>query len=476
MLVRVLLAVPSREEQKRLAGLIQRQADVLLSGLEGGEVVWDRLAADPHDLVVIARSLLPEPVDESISAIRNLPDRPEVIVVGETGGAEEQARMLAAGGLAVLLPELPDNVLADELRALTERRREHALNRLDAERPRKSSRLSDFVTLSPAMLRLMAIARQVAGANTSLLLLGETGVGKEWLARAIHEEGNRAEGPFIAVNCGAIPETLIESELFGHEEGAFTDARKGRRGHFELAHRGTIFLDEIADLSTRVQVKLLRVLQERKIQRVGGEKEIEVDVRIMAATNRDLMEEVRAGRFRSDLYYRLGVVTLTVPPLRQRREDIPDLVRNYLGVYRNRLGRDLTGIRPEAMAALVRYDWPGNVRELINVIERTVLLCPLSEIRNEDLPEEITRGRREESPGDAAGGEEEGGAAGGVRTDRPLREARREAADAFERAYLDSLLHRTRGRIGETARLAGITPRALFDKMRRHGLRKEDYR
>jgi DNA-binding NtrC family response regulator len=324
------------------------------------------------------------------------------------------------------------------------------------------------------MQHLLSLAQRLTQSDTSTLILGETGVGKEWLARAIHEEGPRSQGPFVAVNCGGIPETLLESELYGHEEGAFTGASRARRGHFEMAHGGTVFLDEIAEMPNHLQVKLMRVLQERKIQRLGSEKEIELDVRIIAATNKNPEDEIREKRLRSDLYYRIGVVTLLVPPLRERREDIQELVSNYLRIHSAQLRRDIESVEPEAMHALRSYDWPGNVRELINVIERAVLLARGPRIGISDLPHVI---------GAAAGGSSTSipictvldDAGKGRLIQKPLRIAKREVVSSFEKAYLSALLKETHGRIGETAKLAGITPRALYEKMRNYGLRKEDY-
>ncbi|NNE07295.1 MAG: sigma-54-dependent Fis family transcriptional regulator, partial [Gemmatimonadetes bacterium] len=338
-------------------------------------------------------------------------------------------------------------------------------------------------TKSPAMRDLIQLARKVAGTDTSVLLLGETGVGKEWLARAIHADGTRPGGSFIAVNCGALPETLLESELFGHEEGAFTGASRPRRGRFELAHKGTIFLDEIAEMPLHLQVKLLRVLQTKTIQRLGSEDEIQTDVRIMAATNRDLEEAVRARQFRPDLYYRLAVVNLRIPPLRERREDIEELAQSYLEVYRQQLGRPVHEIRAEAMLALIDYSWPGNVRELINVIERAVLLAAENEVGLEDLPRSITpHATNDFTPASAAPSEtddsESRDTAGFPRalfTTR-LPDARSRLVEDFERRYLSRLLTKHEGRIGPTAKSAGITPRALYEKMRNLGLAKEDFK
>jgi DNA-binding NtrC family response regulator len=321
------------------------------------------------------------------------------------------------------------------------------------------------------MHKFMAVAGKVAHGDSSLLVLGETGVGKERLARAIHAESRRSKGPFIAINCAALSESILESELFGHEEGAFTGAMRAHRGCFELAHKGVIFLDEIGELPNHLQVKLLRVLQERVVTRVGSEQPFEVDVRVMAATNRDPREEIKAKRLREDLYYRLNVVTLTIPPLRDRSEDIPDVVASYLTWLRPRVGRTVTGIAPEAMEALIRYSWPGNVRELINVIERAMLLCEGEEIRLLDLPDTIR------SPHDASTSHvDRADSSGASPFAKPLEAARREMIERFERAYLAHHLKECGGRVGDTAKRIGIEPRSLFDKMKRYGLRKEDFR
>ena len=321
------------------------------------------------------------------------------------------------------------------------------------------------------MREFLRLARKVVDADSSLLLLGETGTGKERLARAVHEEGRRRGGPFVAVNCGAFPETLLESELFGHEQGAFTGATQARKGYFEQADEGTLFLDEIGELPLHLQVKLLRALEERRVRRLGAERQMPVDVRLMAATNRDLEQEVEANRFRRDLYYRLAVVTLTLPPLRERVEDIPVLIETYVEQFRVALNRPIRGIQPTALAALTRYGWPGNVRELINVVERAVLLSPGPEIGVADLPRAISTPGAGVSVQGAARPAEPAAWRG-----KPLGEARREVVGAFEKAYLTDLLRATGGRIGETARQAGLSERSLYELMRRHGLRKEVFR
>lgn len=333
-------------------------------------------------------------------------------------------------------------------------------------------------TQSPAFARLLALASRVAASDTSLLILGETGSGKEWLARSIHRASPRAEGPFVAINCGAVPEGLLESELFGHEKGAFTGAHHTRRGYFEMAHHGTLFLDEIGDMPPPLQVKLLRALQDRTIQRVGGERPIEIDVRIVAATHRDLAAALRDQGFRSDLYYRLAVVTLALPPLRERRLDIPVMVAEQVEIFRRKLGRsDVRGIAPEAVMALEAHDWPGNIRELINVIERAVLLTEGPQVTLDDLPEEIARHavpsdeppQIDPTPWSWEPWLEEW-------LEQPLAEGRSNLIEEFERRYLSALLERHRGHIGRTAEHSGVDPRTLYNKMRHLGLSKEAFK
>jgi DNA-binding NtrC family response regulator len=476
VIIRALVDVQPAALQQRIERLLEQCGVLVTGGASRHRDLWQRLSSEDVDLVLLTPARLPAPAARSVASVRQLPDTPEVIVVVGDEEAEQRSELLAAGCLAVLYDGVSDTILLETLRSLVDRRRQDGLRRLKADRPEERYSLSDFVLVSPAMQRFVAVARRVVGADSSLLILGETGVGKERLARAIHAESPRVRGPFVAVNCGALPEGLLESELFGHERGAFTGAVASRKGHFELAHEGTIFLDEVGEMPLHLQVKLLRVLEERRLQRVGGQRPIAVDVRVMAATNRDLEAEMAAGRFRTDLYYRLAVVTLTLPALRERAEDIPDLVQSYLQHFRLLLSRQVRGIRPEALAALQAYPWPGNVRELINVMEQTVLLCPGAEIELSDLPRRITGTARLEDRRSLLAVAAASGDLDPHWLDKTLPDAKREVADAFERTYLSLLLRSTRGRVGEAARRAGITPRFLYDRMRRHGLRKEAYR
>ncbi len=257
--------------------------------------------------------------------------------------------------------------------------------------------LKGLVGTSVAMQEVSATTRRVAASNASVLLLGETGTGKELVARAIHELSARGSGPFVRVNCGALSESLLESELFGHVRGAFTGAVANRAGRFEAAHTGTIFLDEINSTTPKLQVKLLRVLQEREFERVGDTETVRVDTRVIAASNRDLLDEVARERFREDLYYRLNVVPIVLPPLRSRRGDIPLLVTHFLGHYNRENDRGVVRVASAAAEALARYHWPGNVRELQNVVERCVVMAPGDEITLDLLPPTI-RGDRAQAP------------------------------------------------------------------------------
>lgn len=475
MLVRVLLALATTNLRKRIQRLLESEEHVVMSSLnQRGGSLWKTLARRDNDLIVISRTAIPQPEREAVSSIRQLPERPELVVLTPEVNSEERARLLAAGCIAVLNQDWADEVLHQTLAALIHRRRELSLARQQTNRLPGTAQLSDFVSASPAMQVFMETVHRVISVDTPLLICGETGVGKERLASAIHAESPRNRGPFIAVNCGALPEGLVESELFGHEDGAFTGATRARRGYFELAHQGTLFLDEVGELPVHVQVKLLRVLQERVIQRVGGEKVLTLDVRIIAATNRDLVDEVKARHFRQDLYYRLAVVTLTIPPLRERYQDIPALVESSLEFFRTRLGSGVQGIEADALQALMAYSWPGNVRELTNVIERALLLCPGETIRLADLPAGITAW----SPGSGLPAETVF-LLPGLPHDwlcKPWKEVRECVLSTLERTYLAGLLKETKGRIGETAHRAGIDPRSLYQKMRQHGLHKEDFK
>jgi DNA-binding NtrC family response regulator len=261
------------------------------------------------------------------------------------------------------------------------------------EQVRQRTRFHNIIGEAPQLQAVYEVVKRAAGTRATVLILGESGTGKELIAQALHHESPRKDKPFIKVHCAALSENLLESELFGHEKGSFTGAVARKEGRFELADGGTLFLDEIGDISPAVQVKLLRVLQEREFERVGGTQTVKVDVRIVAATHRDLAAEVKAGKFREDLYYRLNVVAVTLPPLRERKSDVPALVNHFLEKYSDSYGKEVRGLAPGTLQALLSHDWPGNIRELENAIERAVVLATGNELTTDDLPP-VLRGPR----------------------------------------------------------------------------------
>ncbi|HJN76886.1 MAG TPA: sigma-54 dependent transcriptional regulator [Myxococcota bacterium] len=339
---------------------------------------------------------------------------------------------------------------------------------LQAARERVQDRygFSHLLTRSPKMLQVFDQVRAVAGTDATVLIRGETGTGKELISRAIHERSRRRERPFISVNCGAFTETLLESELFGHEKGSFTGASARRSGVFEMADGGTLFLDELGETSLSVQVNLLRVLDEMSFRRVGGHDLVRVDVRVLAATNLDLEHAVRRGDFREDLFYRLDVFPIILPPLRDRREDIPLLIRHFLDDASQEYGLQPPQIGPEAMGAVLEYQWPGNVRQLRALCERWLIARSGQRLEKEHLPSEML--------GKTAVGQ----ADPELRIDDrlPLTENVKRASDRVERAYFHALLTRHEGHLGKTAESAGITRRTLYTKMKALDLDHADYR
>jgi two-component system response regulator AtoC len=326
---------------------------------------------------------------------------------------------------------------------------------------------------SDAILGIYAILERVANTPTTVLITGESGTGKELVARALHENSSRKERPFIKVNCAAIPKDLMESELFGYERGAFTGAVTSKPGRFELASGGTLFLDEIAEIPVEMQVKLLRVLQESEFERVGGIKTIRVDVRLVAATNRDLKREIAAGTFREDLYYRLNVVPIALPALRDRVSDIPLLGTHFVDKFNNRLKKHVSGIEPDAMDRLVSYTWPGNIRELENVLERAILFCDTQRVRLIDLPVEVREGVME-SPQKALP-VATGDAKDGILADG-LKEQVKAAMSRLERELIVRALDQTGGNVTHAARLLKISRKGLQLKMKELGLREREER
>jgi DNA-binding NtrC family response regulator len=331
------------------------------------------------------------------------------------------------------------------------------------EGPLHGYKFEDLTSNSQRMLELFQLIPRVAQSDSPVLIVGETGTGKELVAAAIHRQSKRKGREFFTVNCGALTETLLESELFGHEKGAFTGAIKTKKGYFELASGGTLFLDELGTISAAMQVKLLRVLERMEVRRVGGSALEKVDVRIVAATNASLEDAVAAGTFREDLYYRLNVVQIPIPPLRDRPEDVPILAEVFRKKYAAEQGRDVARIERGALRLLRAYPWPGNVRELENVIERAVILASGPGVTEGDLPERVRRAEVRRTAVPAFDAEE------------PLAAVLHRVTAAVEREYLKRVLKRFKGHLGKTSQHSGLNRRTLYNRMQSYGLKREDF-
>jgi len=415
---------------------------------DDGDTAVQRVRERAFDLILMDVRMVRMSGPEALQAIKAFNPAIPIIIMTAYSSVETAVETLKNGAYDYLTKPLN----FDELRLSLGRAMDHT--RLRVENRRLREQLGDhfdrrnLIGRSQAITQVLETVSQVAPSEATVLLTGESGTGKEMIAGAIHYNSARKGGPFVKINCAAVTETLLESELFGHEKGAFTGAYRRKEGRFRQAHEGSLFLDEISEMSLAMQVKLLRVLQEREITRVGGEDVIPVDVRIIAATNRDLSEEIREGRFREDFYYRLNVVSLRMPPLRERREDIPLLAQHFLERFAETNRKDIRGFTPQAMDRLLRHPWPGNVRELMNAVERAVVLS-----RAEILTEEALSGFGD---GEGPGGEDEAGKR--PRTHRSLEE--------LEKAAILETLEEAGGNKSEAARRLGITRKTLHKKLK----------
>lgn len=399
---------------------------------------------------------------EVVTAIRQRAPLVKVIVITAFGEIDLAVSAMKAGAYDFITKPVDLDQLELMLRRIAEHVQILQENRRLRELVERDTSFASIVSASPAMEHVLNLAARVADSTSSVLISGETGVGKELVARAIHCASPRRDRPFVAVNCSALNEHLLESELFGHEKGAFTGAISSRIGRFEHAAGGTLFLDEVGDLPPSVQVKLLRALQEKTIERVGSNTPISVDVRLIAATHRNLQQEMAAGRFREDLYYRLNVVTIWVPPLRERREDIPVLAERFLAQCTQERHKPVKGFTPEAMDILTRYHYPGNVRELQNAIERAVLLTRTEYIQPCDLPENfLTGGPYEPLAGQAA-------------ITLPLATNLPEAVERLEKAIVLHALKEAGGNQTRAARRIGISEKGVRDRLKKWGLSHDD--
>ena len=461
MNARILIVEDEKAIQLALRGLLRKDGyEVELA--DDGEMAIRKLADKTYDLILTDLSL--GRGSSGMDVLRASKEhRPETAVVMITAhGSEKIAVEAMQEGAEDYVPKPFDN---EELRVVVsralERTRLQREHRMLLERVEREYSFENLIGSGPAMRQIFEMIQKVAETDLSVLVRGDSGTGKELVAQALHQRSSRKNRPFVAVNCAAISRELIESELFGHEKGAFTGADARRIGKFEAADQGTIFLDEIGDMAPETQAKVLRVLQEYSFERVGGSAPIEVDVRVVAATHRDLETEVKEGRFREDLYYRLKVVEVTLPPLRNRPEDIPALVGRFLSQVAERLGRDKRSIDAEALALLVRHPWKGNVRELRNAIERAAVLCSGEVIGVDDLDLDESQAR---SDGSAM-----------IPYGMPFRDAKKQVVEGFERQYLVNALREHGGNVSRTAESIGMVRQSLQQKIRELDLRSEEW-
>jgi two-component system nitrogen regulation response regulator NtrX len=445
-MARILIVDDEQGIRKSLAGLLSDEGyEASVSG--DGEAALAAVREHPPELVLLDIAMPGRDGIDVLEEMRRAWPRLPVIVMSGHGTIETAVRATQLGAFDFIEKPLGAEKLLLTIRHALERSR---LERENRELRAKSIRAHEILGSSAPIQRLKEQIQVAGPTNGWVLITGENGTGKEMVAKQLHVHSKRADGPFVEVNCAAIPEELIESELFGHEKGAFTGAIAQKRGKFELANGGTIFLDEIADMSLRTQAKILRILQEHKFERVGGTDTIEVDVRVIAATNKSLEKEIQEGKFREDLYYRLNVIPFHVPPLRERREDIPVLVKAFAEEFCVDSGARPKPVTGRSLALLQSYAWPGNVRELRNLVERLVLMTPGPRIRAQDLPEELRSGAR---PAEMAGAS--------------LEDARRE----FERRFLLARLEENGWNVSRTAEAIGIARESLSRKMRSYKLR-----
>ena len=422
--------------------------------VQSAEEAVDALKGEDVDLVLTDRRLAGM---DGVELVRRLKaDHPDLAVVVMTayGTIESAVEAMRLGAEDYLVKPFETAELLLVIRRAIEFQELKAARRRTIRRNQERFTFSNIVARSAEMQAIFDLARSVVDLETTVLILGETGVGKELLARSIHFSGARRDGPFVAVNCAAIPAELFESELFGARKGAYTGANEHRRGHFQMASGGTLLLDEIGEMPVHLQTKLLRAIEERKVTSVGADRPVDIDVRFIATTNKDLQVEVERGAFRRDLFYRLSVMPIRVPPLRERPEDIPLLALHFLAHASRRARKGVRAIAPESLQALVRYPWPGNVRELENVIERAVIVA---------AGETLTGVERFLTPT---------GAHAPVDLTLPFREAKARVVEEFERAYVVGLLDAHGGRLTVAAKHADMDPKNFSEKMARYGLRR----
>ncbi len=446
MKYRLLIVDDEPDSRDALAELAQRWGYEVQTAVDGSEAL--RRAIEWHPDVILTDLVMPNM--DGLWLLRalktELPDCPVVLLTGR-GTIQTAVQAIKEGAYDFIEKPLEISRLRIVLDRALEKK--ETLREVQLLRRRLAALApgTDAIGTAPAMQRVFDLVKKVAPSAASVVISGQSGTGKEVVARAIHNLSPRKEKPFVALNCSAIPATLIESELFGYERGAFTGADQRRLGNFELAHGGTLFLDEVGELPLELQAKFLRVLEERKIRRLGGRGEVEVDVRVLCATNKDLKEAIRQGRFREDLYFRLHVFTIELPPLKDRKEDIPLLVHHFIEKFNGETGKHVQGVTSQAMAVLQAYPWPGNIRELRNTVERAMILVDGDVIGEEQLPPDVQPARPEAAT---------------------LRVPLGMPIDHVEKEYILASLQRNAGNKARTAEALGISEKTLYNKLHRY--------
>jgi DNA-binding NtrC family response regulator len=448
--------------RKKLHQLLESGGDLEIESFGDGQKALQRLRDQTFSILVTDLRLPGFDGMELVQEIQNRRLPVTVIVVTAFGSVDEAVKAMRFGAYDFLTKPIDvDHLRVVMDRALRERRLQDEVAQLRSQLEETYS-FQNVLSKSPRMHGIFEMISHVGPTNTTVLIEGETGTGKEQVARAIHQASSNRPGPLVVINCAALPETLLESELFGHEKGAFTSAVGQRIGRFELANTGTLFLDEVGDVPASMQAKLLRVLQERRFERVGGTQTIEVDVRVIAATNRPLQRLVRKGQFREDLYYRLNVVRLDLPPLRERVEDIPLLATHFVQKY-TRPGQSPKDISPQAMDLLVNYRWPGNIRELENVIERACVTTSEAIIDASNLPTDLALPAVQKLPYE-------------VSLDRPLPEILRETAASIEQQYIRKALKKVHGNVMRCAKICGLSRRSVTAKIAEYRIDRKAFK